>query len=39
MPNARHRAGMYGGDASKETVAPAPTEERLQWLIKELHDI
>jgi hypothetical protein len=30
---------MYGGDASKETVAPAPTEERLQWLIKELHDI
>jgi probable F420-dependent oxidoreductase len=39
MPDARHRAGMYGGDASKETVAPAPTEERLQWLIKELHDI
>ena len=39
MPDGRKRKGMYGGDSSRETAAPAPSEERLQWLIKELHEI
>jgi probable F420-dependent oxidoreductase len=39
MPSSRNRAGMYGGDASREAVAAAPSEERLQWLIKEFKDI
>ena len=39
MPSGRERAGMYGGDASKEAKAAVPSEERLDWLIKELHDV
>jgi peptide/nickel transport system substrate-binding protein len=31
--------GTYGGDDSSDAKAPAPSEERLQWLIKELHDL
>jgi alkanesulfonate monooxygenase SsuD/methylene tetrahydromethanopterin reductase-like flavin-dependent oxidoreductase (luciferase family) len=34
-----HRAGMYGGDAEREVSAPAPSSERLEWLIKELHEV
>jgi hypothetical protein len=30
---------MYGGDASKEAKAAALSEERLQWLIEELHEV
>ncbi len=39
MPSGRDRGGMYGGDASREVKAPVPSEERLQWLIKELHEV
>ena len=38
-PSGRDRGGMYGGDASKEAKAAVPSEERLQWLIKELHEV
>ena len=39
MPSRRERAGTYGGDDSGDAKAPAPSEERLQWLIKELREI
>jgi probable F420-dependent oxidoreductase len=39
MPGGRERGGMYGGDASKEAKAAVLSEERLQWLIKELHEV
>ena len=39
MPGGRDRAGAYGGDASREARAAVPSEERLEWLIKELHDV
>lgn len=34
-----HAAGRYGGSAEIESVAPAPSAERLQWLIEELHKV
>ena len=39
IPGGRGRAGMYGGDASRETKAPGPSEERLGWLMEEFHRI
>jgi hypothetical protein len=39
MPSGRDRGGMYGGDADKEAKPAVPSEDRLQWLIKELHDV
>jgi len=41
LPMARHSsAAMYGGSSEGDTDAPpAPTPERLAWLIKELHEV
>jgi len=40
FPMARHAASdTYGGTAEGDATAPAPTPERLQWLIKELHEV
>jgi probable F420-dependent oxidoreductase len=32
-------AGTYGGSAEGDATAPAPSPERLAWLISELHEI
>ncbi len=39
MPSRRERAGTYGGDDSGDAKAALPSEERLQWLMKELREI
>lgn len=35
----RDAASTYGGTSAGDASAPAPSQERLAWLIKELHDI
>ena len=39
MPSGRSSAGTYGGSSEGDTQAPAPSPERLDWLIKELHEV
>jgi probable F420-dependent oxidoreductase len=39
MPSGRSSAGTYGGSSEGDTQAPAPSAERLAWLIKELHEV
>jgi probable F420-dependent oxidoreductase len=40
FPMSRHAsADTYGGSSEGDASAPAPSPERLDWLIKELHDV
>ncbi|MFQ5380155.1 MAG: TIGR03617 family F420-dependent LLM class oxidoreductase [Dehalococcoidia bacterium] len=39
LPSGREGRDMYGGDTSRDTMAPAPSAERLEWLIDEFHAI
>jgi alkanesulfonate monooxygenase SsuD/methylene tetrahydromethanopterin reductase-like flavin-dependent oxidoreductase (luciferase family) len=39
LGNAEHGAARYGGSSEGEAVAPGLSTERLQWLIKELHEV
>ncbi len=36
---ARRHGGTYGGSVDREVSAPAPSEERVRWLIKEFGDL
>jgi hypothetical protein len=40
LPMARHAsADTYGGSSEGDATAPAPSPERLVWLIKELQQV